>query len=74
MFVCKGKKLDKDLKLVFEIKDSLNNGDAKFKENYDKLMIVNPSKKKFKDTVLNETHSEPCSLMILKTGISEVFS
>jgi hypothetical protein len=49
-------KLDKDLKLVFEIKDSLNNEGAKFKENYDKLMIVNPSKKKFKDTVLNETH------------------
>jgi hypothetical protein len=40
-------KLDKDLKLVFEIKDSLNNEGAKFKENYDKLMIVNPSKKKF---------------------------
>jgi hypothetical protein len=27
-------KLDKDLKLVFEIKDSLNNEGAKFKENY----------------------------------------
>ena len=49
-------KLDKDLKLVSEIEDSLNNEGAKFKENYDKLMIVNPSKKKFKDTVLNETH------------------
>jgi hypothetical protein len=32
------------------------NEDDKFKENYDKLMIVNPSKKKFEDTVLNETH------------------
>jgi hypothetical protein len=48
--------LDKDLKLVDEIQKSLINEDNKFKENYDKLMIVNPSKKKFKDTVLNETH------------------
>ncbi|WP_090714716.1 SIR2 family protein [Bathymodiolus azoricus thioautotrophic gill symbiont] len=46
-------KLDKDLKLVKEIS---NSSDDKFKENYDKLMIVNPSKKKFRDTVLNETH------------------
>ncbi|WP_369177919.1 SIR2 family protein [Candidatus Thiodubiliella endoseptemdiera] len=45
--------LDKDLKLVSEIEKSL---DDKFKENYDKLMIVNPSKKKFEATVLNETH------------------
>ncbi len=45
--------LDKDLKRVSEIEKS---PDDKFKENYDKLMIVNPSKKKFKDTVLNETH------------------
>ena len=48
--------LDKDLKLVNEIQKSLINEDDKFKENYDKLMIVNPSKKKFEDTVLNETH------------------
>ncbi len=46
-------KLDKDLKLVKKISES---SDDKFKENYDKLMIVNPSKKKFRDTVLNETH------------------
>ncbi|SMN16605.1 FIG036446: hypothetical protein [uncultured Candidatus Thioglobus sp.] len=45
--------LDKDLRLIKEIEKS---PDDKFKENYDKLMIVNPSKKKFEDTVLNETH------------------
>ncbi len=45
--------LDKNLKLANEIAKSSSD---KFKENYDKLMIVNPSKKKFKDTVLNETH------------------
>lgn len=45
--------LDKDLKLISEIENLSN---SKFKERYDKLMIVNPSKKKFKDTVLNETH------------------
>jgi hypothetical protein len=67
---------------VNEIQKFFINADDKFKENYDKLMIVNPSKKKFEDTVLNETHydllriynTEPCNLMILNTGISEVFS
>jgi hypothetical protein len=72
---------------ICEIQKFFINEDDKFKENYDKLMIVNPSKKKFEDTVLNETHydllriynneleeTEPCNLMILNTGISEVFS
>jgi hypothetical protein len=33
--------LDKDLKLVNEIQKFFINEDDKFKENYDKLMIVN---------------------------------
>lgn len=44
---------DRNLDLVEKVQSNISN-DAKFKEFYKKLMIVNPTKKKFEDTVLGE--------------------
>ncbi len=40
--------LDRDLKILNETKKDF--------KNFDKLMIVNPTKKKFEDTILNQTY------------------
>ena len=45
--------LDKDLKQLEDIK---KNFDEEFGEYFDKLMIVNPNKKKFEYTLLNQTY------------------
>lgn len=50
----KSVQLDRSLQLVNKTNNSKN--DKQFKNSYDKLMIINPSKKKFEDTVLNQTY------------------
>ena len=46
--------LDRTLKQVKDIES--NKGSNRFDVSYDKLMIVNPTKKKFEDTLLNERY------------------
>jgi NAD-dependent SIR2 family protein deacetylase len=47
--------LDKDLSLVQSVKTDISN-DKNFQNAYDKLLIVNPTKKKFEDTVLDRRY------------------
>ncbi len=56
IFIEVGKE-DSLLNLIDKLSSYFNNDDIKkFKESYEKLVIINPTKEKFKDTLMNQTH------------------